>query len=423
MRAAWVLSVGTTAAKRARGRCAVAFVRAAPALALCVASACMSSAAKRDPQSTRERVPAPSVDGSAQRQPWRYDAPAGCPSQQRFLQELDARSSAGGISRALGAGPPLHVWIRELGAEGWRGDVWFGQAEGRVARDVTGADCDEVVVALALIASLWLPRASDPELRVPAATLPGEDAGHDVSSDAQSSAPLANTDAEGLVRAADAFPIDARASDADTAPVPAAAGTPPDTAVTSSMSPSPGSDARGFLVALLGYASEPAGAMRGGLRGELWGDDVASSWAAAAGLAYAVGQLDTERFGIATLRAVHAQLDLCPPGATLGAAWLRACVFGRGGGLHFSAPRANLDAARSLWRPWAALGPSLHGGLALGRTISLRAAAELAVNLVRDEFATEPSSGGSDSTRLGGSTLYDIAPLSLDLSLGVAYAF
>ena len=352
---------------------------------------------------------------------WRYEAPTGCPSQQRFRQELAARSPA---LDAPDASLAVHVTVSEPSAGSWRGEIRLEKGATHVAREITGADCDEVVVALALIASLWLPRSSEPGLTAGSVQVaPAERA---TAPDVASHAPTGPSERDETDVLADAAlspaPVEASPPVDESVLARAPAGAPsPDAPSPSRTSLRSGGDARVYMVGLLGYASEPAGALRGALRGELWGDDSPSSWATAVGVAYTAGQHQDDRFGTATLRAIHAQVDLCPPGLSVGRGWLRVCAFGRGGGLHFSAANANLDAPRSLWRPWVALGPSLHGGLAISRVVSLRAAAELAVNLIRDEFATERSSSGSEPTR--GSTLYDTGPLSLDLSLGAAYAF
>ncbi len=442
MRTARHLSVSIAATALARrGPCSnpQAFGRAlAAALALCAASACLSSSAPRGPANTRDSATPdakPLARSSDNPRPvaWRYEAPAGCPSQERFRQEITTRTPALGTPRAADEKPAVHVAIRELSAGSWQGEVWLEHAGARLRRDVTGADCDEVVVALALIASLWLPRAGDLDLTAVSgsaqpASVPAPSGGQqsDAATSERSDADVdvdADADADALASAASlsGAPVEAPPPIDDTAREPA--GAPFDVAGPSSPSRRSRGDARLHLVGLLGYASEPGHAYRGGLRAELWGSDSPSSWAAVVGAAYTAGRHQSDRFGTITLRAVHAQLDLCPPGLALGRAWLRACVFGRGGGLHFSAADANLDASRSLWRPWAALGPSLHGGLAVTRAVSLRAATEMAVNVVRDEFATERSSSGSEPTQAGGSTLYDTALLAFDLSLGVAYVF
>jgi hypothetical protein len=184
------------------------------------------------------------------------------------------------------------------------------------------------------------------------------------------------------------------------------------------------SSARYQIAGLLGYASEPSGAIAARLQLERWGSAHVSSWSTSLGFALAAGQHENDRLGPAALRLLHGQLELCPPGLDLpGAGWLRACAHGRGGALHFSAGTERVPNARSLWRPWAAIGTGLHIGVPLGASLSLRLLTELSLVLIRDEFATERSPAPGAPSPADVSTFYQISPLSFDVGIGAAHAF
>jgi hypothetical protein len=76
-------------------------------------------------------------------------------------------------------------------------------------------------------------------------------------------------------------------------------------------------------------------------------------------------------------------------------------------------------------RPWLALGPSLHAGLPLAPRWSLRALAAGSLLLVRDRLAVDRSVGGEtgEPTVVARSTLYRPPLLSVELLLGLGYAF
>lgn len=79
-----------------------------------------------------------------------YDAPEGCPSVEGFTAALRAR----GVE-ITGASPALAVAIRR-GEGGVTGSLRIGEAGAAGPREVSGANCGEVVDALAAVASLAL---------------------------------------------------------------------------------------------------------------------------------------------------------------------------------------------------------------------------------------------------------------------------
>ncbi|HTV24482.1 MAG TPA: hypothetical protein VMG12_37585 [Polyangiaceae bacterium] len=353
---------------------------------------------------------------------WVYRTPPPCPSEREFLDQLDRRLpplTASDVSSRVG--PRVDVEVRNTDAD-WFGSVRFEGAEGAVSREVTGTSCEEVVVALALITSLWL-RPDGAPVPTAATTLAAAPSASVVRARDESpaelsvaAAPVASTPAEPTSAAAPsaesfsaAAPSDATTPDDRPAPPPVATADP--------------TPARYELAALLGYASEPAGALSARLQLERWGSASVSSWSSALALGYAEGAHENDRLGPATLRLLHAQLALCPPGLELvGDAWLRACAHGRAGGLRFSPDSDRLPDARSRWRPWAAAGAGLAVGVAVSEHFSLRLLTELSIVLSRDEFATErplPAPSGAPA----GTTFYEISPVSFDVGLGAAHVF
>jgi hypothetical protein len=176
------------------------------------------------------------------------------------------------------------------------------------------------------------------------------------------------------------------------------------------------------LVGLVSYASEPGHALDGRLQLEISRDTGLASWLLAAGLGYSAGEAESARLGTADLALFTGQLGLCPPGVTVvGLWWLRGCAQARAGGLRFAAPTARLEDVDARWRPWASAGVGLHSGIPLASAISLRWLAEASFLLVRDEFVTETPASPAGST--GSSPFHEPDLISLNLGLGVAYAF
>jgi hypothetical protein len=362
---------------------------------------------------------------------WAYQTPGDCPSQASFFEQLARRLpplSMHEVEGALGPRVDVDVDVRD-GSSDWWGRVVFRGSGGPVSREVAGADCEEVVVALALITSLWLRPEGEARAEPRGfASAPGAAESAPDTRGAPSLEPT-GSDASELPGGA----AEPRASDTEASPVeavaaimPPASGVASDTgsAIAASDEGSEPSSPRYQIAGLLGYASEPAGALAARLQLERWGSASVSSWSVSLGVAYAAGQHENDRLGPATLQLLHGQLELCPAGLDLaGAAWLRACAQGRAGALHFSASSERVPNARSLWRPWAALGAGLHVGVPLASSVSLRLLGEVSLVLLRDEFATErPAASGAPSPA-DVFTFYEISPVSFDVGIGAAHVF
>lgn len=400
------------------------------------------------------RAPAGQESGS-------YRTPPRCPSEAEFFGHIARRLpllSPNDVAVALAPSIDVDVTAGDSsasdptgGGSDWVGRVSFPGADGPVSREVVGANCEEVVVALALIAALWLrsddharavgaPRSSATAGLVPAAKsltdAPSEDSSP--SAESQSSAPSSH---RGPAARSDGDIGSGRASVRDEAPVsqspwtesraPGAVEPRADadgaSDIGSSNAPAEGSgelsDHRIQIAGMVAFASEPSGALGGRLQVERWGSAKVSSWSTALALTYAAGRHENERLGPATLRLLHGQLELCPPGLESSGVWVRACAHGRVGALHFAAATERVPDARSMWRPWAALGAGLHAGVPVSTSVSLRLFAELSIVLLRDEFATaRPSAAGASSPPIV-STFYEISPVCLDVGLGAAHVF
>jgi hypothetical protein len=146
---------------------------------------------------------------------------------------------------------------------------------------------------------------------------------------------------------------------------------------------------------------------------------------AALGLSYSAS---SERTAAADLgfRLLAAQAELCPVRVDWARVWLRVCGQLQGGAWHIavSARDAALETTPST-RLWLALGPSLHAGWPLSQHWSVRALLASSAMLVRDTFEEERVVGGEadEPNVIDRSPLYRPPPLSLDLLLGVGYAF
>jgi hypothetical protein len=345
---------------------------------------------------------------------WVYQTPADCPTQAAFFEQLARRLpplSMHEVESALG--PRVDVDVRVVAGD-WTGSVVFRGSGGPVSRQVAGADCEEVVVALALITSLWL--RPDDEAHVEPRGAASAPAAAEPALDTSRAPSLEPTGSDAEASAVEAVAVG----------VPPAAGAASDTgsAIAASDEGAEASSPRYQIAGLLGYASEPAGALAARLLLERWGSASVSSWSVSLGVAYAAGQHANDRLGPATLQLLHGQLELCPAGLDLaGAGWLRACGQGRAGALHFSATSERVPDARSLWRPWAALGAGLHVGVPLASSVSLRLLGEVSLVVLRDEFATErPAASGAPSPA-DVFTFYEISPVSFDVGIGAAHVF
>lgn len=312
-----------------------------------------------------------------------YRAPPRCPDEAHFLEQLAARSKTRLDIRRRGEANPssseVRVLIDEHPPNEWTGRVLLDGDRGEVMREVRGASCDEVVVALALITSFWMTAKAEarPEEQARPKLL------EPPSSDSGSDDPLQSANLEDGEQA---------------------------------------TDYGSHLLGTVGYAFSPAGAAKAGLRFELWGGESASTWAAGATVSYLSGHHTSARLGTSSVVSLLAQLDLCPPGIDFaGPTWLRACAQARAGSLRFQAPADSLDDALPVWRPWAAAGIGLHGGVQLSSSYSLRVLSELSANFVRDAFDTERPIPGEPSVEA--SRLYRPGWVALDLAIGVSYDF
>jgi hypothetical protein len=177
------------------------------------------------------------------------------------------------------------------------------------------------------------------------------------------------------------------------------------------------------VLAYVGYASVPSNALKALLRAELRLDEAVTSWSGALSLAYARGN-DAGPDGTAELTLLTVELQLCPPGVSLDAAiWLQACADVRGGRLGLSlSPGERPLLTRDSFRPWAAIGPSLQAGALLSEEWTLRAITGFSLHLVRDSFeiARAPANETDPAPRF---TLYQPAAVSIELLLGLGYAF
>src|ERR1700753_813809 len=88
-----------------------------------------------------------------------YTAPEGCPTAQDFLGEVAARTSLARLAAPEERATALTLTIREVEG-GNKGTLRFAPPEGAASsRDVSAADCGQVVSALALMTAL----AIDPD--------------------------------------------------------------------------------------------------------------------------------------------------------------------------------------------------------------------------------------------------------------------
>jgi hypothetical protein len=168
-----------------------------------------------------------------------------------------------------------------------------------------------------------------------------------------------------------------------------------------------------------GYATVPGHAFQAALEGEL---RLGEGWVSELSLAYARGkdEVDLAKLDLSLLTL---DVGLCPLElGTEAPVWLRACAGLRAGALHLeiSPTQGGLSEA-SVWRPWASLTPSLRFGVPLSARWTLRGLAELAVQLVRDNFDVELTAvDGAEARRF---TVYRPEAISLELGLGVGYSF
>lgn len=174
------------------------------------------------------------------------------------------------------------------------------------------------------------------------------------------------------------------------------------------------------LALLGGYASVPRHAVKLTLAGEVRYGEGLSSWSSPISLS---GMRGTDRVDAAdlSLTLLIAQVGLCPPALLAESwGWLRVCANVRGGAVRVhTSPRIPELQEGTAWRPWLAVGPSLELGIPLSGSWAVRASADLAVQLVRDNFNV-PLGAGPDAESL---TLYRPEAVSIEGTIGVGYSF
>lgn len=175
------------------------------------------------------------------------------------------------------------------------------------------------------------------------------------------------------------------------------------------------------LALLVGYASVPGHhALELTLASELRYGETLRSWTSPIALVAARGneRVDAADLDIALLTA---QLGLCPPAPLAESwGWLRPCANVRAGAVHVEVtPRVPQLDDTPAWRPWLALVPSLELGVPLSEHWTIRASAELAVQLVRDTFGAALGDGVDPEVL----PLYETELLSVEGALGVGYTF
>jgi hypothetical protein len=168
-----------------------------------------------------------------------------------------------------------------------------------------------------------------------------------------------------------------------------------------------------------GYASVPEHAFKAALEGEL---RLGEGWVSELTLAYARGkdEVDVAKLDLSLLTL---DVGLCP--LELGAdasVWLRACAGLRAGAIHLAIrPTEPGLPDASVWRPWVSLTPSLRVGVPLSDRWTIRGLAELAVQLVRDNF--DVGFTPVDAAPARRVTVHRPEAISLELGLGVGYSF
>jgi hypothetical protein len=174
------------------------------------------------------------------------------------------------------------------------------------------------------------------------------------------------------------------------------------------------------LALLAGYASEPGHALKLSVASEVRYGATIASWTSPISLSFARGNDRVDAADL-DLSLLTAQLGLCPPALLAESwAWLRVCGNVRAGAVLVQiTPRVPELGSDPKWRPWLAVVPSVEIGAPLGERWTLRASAELAVQLVRDTFGA-PLGAEADPEFL---PLYRPDAVSVEVGLGVGYTF
>lgn len=384
-----------------------------------------------------------------------YRAPPGCPDQQAYVSSVESRAQTLRLhagAELAGATDRLRVRIQaDGGSAGWLGQL---QIEGAnpLQRQVQGERCEDVALALALIAVLRLDArartaespastatagsaAAPPTRAEPFAAAARSPSGASMAAPAQAAEPPAGSAApaapegaleDGVLLPDSAVQIvrsrgprrgapDAELRDGELSDTPEAAG---------AARGSGGSAWQPSIAAHLGYVSAPSHALQARLRAELQLGPRLQSGSVALGFGYA-GASDQNASADLDFALLSAQLDVCP--LALGAEpWLRACTALSGGLFAVSAQALDDDlVSQSSTRAWAGLGPSLEVGVPLGSSWTLRVLAEGSFLLVRDSFEVERIVGDEDGqpSQITRTLLYRPPFGSFAASLGLGYAF
>jgi hypothetical protein len=384
-----------------------------------------------------------------------YRAPPGCPDAQAYVSSVESRSQTLRLRSERGqahVADRLRVRIQaDAGSAGWRGQL---QIEGTRAleREVHGERCEDVALALALIAVLRLDAKATP----PAAAPPAAAAAASPRASTGPASGAAAAPTSGAAPAADATAVTPPGE-----PTPAARGAPPalsrepagdvllpDRAVEIVRSTGPrrlvsgaaeaaperdeatatreaaSSQWQPGIAAHVGYVSAPGHALQARLRGELQLGPRPQSGSVALGFGYASAG-DRNASADLDFALLSAQLHVCP--LALGAeVWLRACAVLSGGVFSVSARALDDDlVSQSSARAWAALGPGLEVGIPLGSGWSARALAEASFLLVRDSFEVERIVGdeAGQPSQITRTLLYRPPVGAFAASLGLGYAF
>lgn len=315
-----------------------------------------------------------------------YEAPAGCPSREAFLEAVRDRVPGAEESKQEGSFA-FRVTIEATG-ELFRGRVELGEAAPE--REVVPAPCADVASSMAIMIAMVLSgdarereaeRASPapvPE-RTPAAT--------------ESAAPIHEK----------SRPSQRRIEPVGTPPQ-RPAGTPSERVLLRG-------GAWGAAGISDGVAPFPAIALSGGA--ELWVDWVGRLRPSArAGALYVTGDTTVDGLGGAEFRLSGLVGRVCPHTFSLAARWsLAACASFEIGEL--TARGVSTPNRRVQRMPWLSFGVAPRAELALGRVVSLEAEVGLRGIVRHDRFVFEPEA----------TEVYDVPRFAPHLALGASARF
>ncbi len=323
-----------------------------------------------------------------------YEAPAGCPTREAFVEAVRER-----VPEAQASDEPGRYTFRvKIEAEGERARGQLELGDGVPPRQVALAPCADVANSMVLMIAMLL---SGDRLRFPDRYLPpGEE--EPPPSEGAEAAP-------------------APASEAPAAAAPVVETTAPARVATAPVrertrAPSRERDtfrggAWGAAGLADGVAPFPAIALSGGAELELpWIGGLKPS--ARAGVTYASGDTSVDGFGGAEFRLLAFAARLCPHSFSLSSRWtLAACASFELGEL---TARGVRTANRLVQRmPWTAAGVAPRLELALSRVFSLEGELGLRGIVRHDRFVFEP----------GATEVYDVPRFATHLALGASARF